>query len=508
MGNGFNVDIVGIKSILKQIFISQPEFPITDKNSLVRALGGETGLIEINSQAETHSAVMLADAAFSHTQVFHDSNDIIDGIIGGSFANILTKHKIYTEIQELEFPVKHFRDLEKFSTTLELFGIPWEPVKERLDLPINSSSEIILALSATDPALIGTDISLISNLETPDPTKKAGPPVPKIPSPPAAPPVSEGEAPAGAPEIQDEVQPPASPPPKAPAPAPPPSATPPPAPPEPAKVLETEPEPETLADNVIELKFGFSYLMKEDKPKQCFEILSKSLSQGYAGLCITRTNPKQVRKKFNLKDITIHWLTDRKSSEETTLSPALETIAYTVEGFVKKNDKALVLIDGLEYLISVNKFNPVLSFVRRLVDFVSERNAAFLAPISPMTIGEQELKTLEREMEAVGEDEVLHLTLNDNNPGKADEGGASVDAEDPSTGGEVTDTPGSGTEGKSCTPCEGTGRCFWCAGTGNCESCSGSGKKPDGSECGNCNGTGICDSCKGNKECIWCKGTG
>jgi hypothetical protein len=519
MGNGFNIDINGIKAILNQIFISQPQFPITDKNQLVRALGGETELIEVNSKSEKHSAVLLAEAAFSHSEAFRDSNEIIDGILGGSFTNALTKHKIYQELEGMNFPIKHLRDLEKLSSTIQLFGYEWDPIKEKLELPINSSAEIILALSAADPALVGTDITLISELETPDVSKKVAPPgleVPQkaavLPTKTSAPPVEKPAAtsaqpppqPPPEPQPQPPVQPTPPPVPPPPVSPPPPEPAPMPEPPAPSGGAAAAKPPDTLAENEIELKFGFSYLTKEDKPKQCFEILSESISKGYIGMCITRTHPRQIREKFNIKDIQMYWLTDRKSSEEETIAPTLEKIEYMVKGFVKKNDKSLVLIDGLEYLISENTFGSVLSFIRKVVDFMSEHNSAFIAPISPMTIDAQELKTLEREMEPVGENEFLRPPLNNGPPEMDGIGSVSEAADKGSTGGAPSSE---GTE-KKCTPCEGKGICFWCNGTGNCESCGGSGKNTEGQPCGNCSGSGVCDSCKGNKSCVWCKGTG
>ncbi len=59
------------------------------------------------------------------------------------------------------------------------------------------------------------------------------------------------------------------------------------------------------------------------------------------------------------------------------------------------------MLDGLEYLISNNGFEPVLKFLRHVVDEVSESEFAFLQATSPSTLQERELRILEREMEVV-----------------------------------------------------------------------------------------------------------
>lgn len=151
-----------------------------------------------------------------------------------------------------------------------------------------------------------------------------------------------------------------------------------------------------------ELKAGRSYLIEEDRPDEAYRLLGKAADGGKGGLLITRANPKRVREKVSLDSVRILWLTDREGSKEETIAPALERIVYEIEGFMSKHPQAVVMLDGLEYLISNNSFDAVLKFVRRLVDTVSEGHYIFLISLGPATVKEQELKMLEREMEIVG----------------------------------------------------------------------------------------------------------
>jgi len=72
-----------------------------------------------------------------------------------------------------------------------------------------------------------------------------------------------------------------------------------------------------------------------------------------------------------------------------------------VEEFMRVGGKGAVMLDGVEYLVSNNSFDAVLRFLRRLIDHVSESQFVLLLSISPKTMKEQEVKILEREMEAV-----------------------------------------------------------------------------------------------------------
>jgi archaellum biogenesis ATPase FlaH len=70
---------------------------------------------------------------------------------------------------------------------------------------------------------------------------------------------------------------------------------------------------------------------------------------------------------------------------------------YVAEEFIDGHEKPLLLLDGLEYLISNNTFNSVLRFIRRLIDKISESEAILLIGASQGALQDQELKLLEKE---------------------------------------------------------------------------------------------------------------
>jgi len=155
------------------------------------------------------------------------------------------------------------------------------------------------------------------------------------------------------------------------------------------------------ADADRDFQPGRSYLIKEDRPAVAFRLFARFLGGGSRGLVITRTNPKRLRENFDLPAGRVLWLTDREGSAEETIAPALERIVYEIEDFMSKNPRGAVLLDGIEYLVSNNSFDAVLKFIRRLLDNVSESHYAFVISLGPATLRDQELKTLEREMEVI-----------------------------------------------------------------------------------------------------------
>ena len=177
---------------------------------------------------------------------------------------------------------------------------------------------------------------------------------------------------------------------------------------EPMDVPEPDEKPEEMpVDDVPlerktrKLKVGHSYLIEEEKPVKCFEYFVDNLNMGLKGIAIIRMNPKRVKDNYDVGEAQMLWLTDREGDPDNRITPGLEKIIYKIEDFLNSPGKSILLIDGLDYLISNNSFDAVLRFLRRLIDEISESDTVFLMSLTPETIDEQGLKILEREMEII-----------------------------------------------------------------------------------------------------------
>ncbi len=158
-----------------------------------------------------------------------------------------------------------------------------------------------------------------------------------------------------------------------------------------------------LRDVEVELEEGESYLVEERTRDFSHGMFVSYLAKGYAGLAISRTNPRMLRRAYKEIDAELIWLTDHESEEERTIPPSLEKIVVVLEEFLERQGKAVILIDDLQYLISSNSFEGALRFIRSLVDRISERPALFLLSIDPASLSAQERSILEREMRLVRE---------------------------------------------------------------------------------------------------------
>jgi hypothetical protein len=147
------------------------------------------------------------------------------------------------------------------------------------------------------------------------------------------------------------------------------------------------------------LKSGSSYLFTDKGVPRAYTAFKKLLAEGKRGLVISRNHPNRVQQAFGV-DCPIMWIA--KSTKPTggviSLEPTrLMKIHGTVSDFIKANPGSVVLLDGLEYLITENGFGPVMKTIQLTNEEVAMSGSFLLVPIDPRTLETQQLGYLERE---------------------------------------------------------------------------------------------------------------
>ncbi|MFQ6089449.1 MAG: DUF835 domain-containing protein [Candidatus Methanofastidiosia archaeon] len=160
--------------------------------------------------------------------------------------------------------------------------------------------------------------------------------------------------------------------------------------------LRTELEALKVPQTILEgnLERGVCYLLKDESPRRLFEIFSH-LSEFYKTLLISRVYPEKLEREFEFHS-KMCWLSNVENGE--SIDPnQLDKLGWIILDFMQKNQNSLILLDGIEYLISENDFLSVLKMIHYLRDYAVLNNAILFIPISPKTLKERELKLLERE---------------------------------------------------------------------------------------------------------------
>ncbi len=152
---------------------------------------------------------------------------------------------------------------------------------------------------------------------------------------------------------------------------------------------------------LIEPGKGLIYLFEEPSPTRAFTLFKKMLDMDFQGLYITREYPKKVINKYGLDDVPYLWLTN--VPEKNALRPTdTEKLRFAFKRHLKDEATSkVILLDGVEYLVTHNTFSSILKLLQAIGDMISMSKGTLLIPISPATFQEQERKLLEREADEI-----------------------------------------------------------------------------------------------------------
>jgi len=148
------------------------------------------------------------------------------------------------------------------------------------------------------------------------------------------------------------------------------------------------------------LEEGYTYLLENEDPAKAFEHLTDTLNAGRKGLFITRNHPRKICRKYKVDGASHIWLT--KMAGDGNFKPTqLEGIKRYCEEFLKNSPRGLLVIDGIEYLVSHNDFEDVHNLVQFFKDLASVTDTIILISVSPSILKPNELKILEKEVDSI-----------------------------------------------------------------------------------------------------------
>jgi hypothetical protein len=166
--------------------------------------------------------------------------------------------------------------------------------------------------------------------------------------------------------------------------------------------IKLQAEAESHSKPKYELQPGTSYIFSEKKSEKAFEIFTDLVTHGYQGLCVTRIRPEALRERYGLRKTPILWLTQSADPSEKCIAPTdTPRLHLVVSDFLEKAENSVVILEGLEYIISHNNYPSALKLVQLLNDRVMIHRSRFLLPVDPQALGGKEMALLERDMKAV-----------------------------------------------------------------------------------------------------------
>jgi predicted hydrocarbon binding protein len=154
----------------------------------------------------------------------------------------------------------------------------------------------------------------------------------------------------------------------------------------------------STGDRKHNLEPGNSYLLEVVDPAIAYDIFLDQISEGRKGMIVAREYPEKVQKKWGLSEVPYLWLSyeiQNKYGREPTNVPLIYS---EIKNFLGTSAQPIVLISGLEYLISQNNFPKILKFIQLINDNIAMNEGMLLLPVSTETLNQKDVRLLEREL--------------------------------------------------------------------------------------------------------------
>ncbi len=118
------------------------------------------------------------------------------------------------------------------------------------------------------------------------------------------------------------------------------------------------------------------------------------------GLVVTRQYPNDLRTKLYLQTTPIIWLTTVAGKDN--LDPAkLNLLTDMLVNFMERSANGVVLVDGMEYLVTSNDFGRVIKAVERWTETAMASSARLIISVDPRAFDAREIAVLEKNKEII-----------------------------------------------------------------------------------------------------------
>ena len=168
------------------------------------------------------------------------------------------------------------------------------------------------------------------------------------------------------------------------------------------RVVVRQKPKETAPASPDELESGYNYLIEEPQPKRSFEYFKAKTGHGAKGLCISTSYPKKIIEEYGLHGTTVYWLSELEFDNQSLHPRRLDfEVTRAIQNFVKSNPSSVLIIDGVEFLILINGFERVMTFIKKMNDIMSATASTLITSINPSAFSEEKLSIIEREFDRV-----------------------------------------------------------------------------------------------------------
>ncbi len=148
------------------------------------------------------------------------------------------------------------------------------------------------------------------------------------------------------------------------------------------------------------LNKGQSYIVLDDTSGGVtFQLFLRAVEKGLPGLCFTRVFPSKIKDKVSV-DFPIFWLSIIEGSGDIrSIKPERynEEMLKIIKGFLSMKH-GIFMIDGFEFLIANNGFDPIFRFLQEVRELTEMHNGIFLLALDPDAMESDQFNKIRSEM--------------------------------------------------------------------------------------------------------------
>ncbi len=149
-------------------------------------------------------------------------------------------------------------------------------------------------------------------------------------------------------------------------------------------------------DSIDPSMTGSTLLIEGKESRPAYEVFIQEVHKGKNGLIVTRTHPDQVKEAYDVAGARILWLCSQPGVDR--VDPlGLSILQNILLEHMRERKNGVILLEGVEYLVSENSIDKVLRLIYTLRDAAVISGAKFIMPLDTGTLSLKDQALIERE---------------------------------------------------------------------------------------------------------------
>ena len=157
---------------------------------------------------------------------------------------------------------------------------------------------------------------------------------------------------------------------------------------------------------------GNSYFIPNKTNTSSIDLLIDMVGSGYHGCFVTRSNPEMIKTLHLPTTIQVLLLSQEKMKGLENVSD-LNILLIKLKQFSEKNKDAVILLDGMHYLLTHFPFEKNIETIYRINDLMAKNKSILLLRIDPALIDAKQLAIIENELHLLPSQKIEGLIIED-----------------------------------------------------------------------------------------------